>query len=120
MGKRSATSISDLVVQQSEASLALDRAVIKHIVDNKVESVDLILRTLRAHGYETSSAVFEDQVDANAKPLSKQKASQAARFQVLRSTSHAATKIEAEQDGNKEWIPSKYRCMKDFSLTMLI
>ena len=61
MGKRKACDeITDLARRQAEASFALERAIVKHIIDTKAGATELIIKTLRAHGYSVDASVLEE------------------------------------------------------------
>ena len=116
--------VAELSLRSSEASLRLNRAVIRRVLETHECSVELILRTLRAHGYDTS---VEANIDAPARaaadsvgPKSSQRAAQDARLALLRSNTHQAAKREAEKEENKDWLHKKYVTLSDFSSSMLV
>ena len=112
----------DLALRAYENALAAERKVIRHWAAADTRAVDVMVRALKASGFDTNPSVLtEDASPPTATgPQSKRKAATQARIEKMKSQSHKSAKDEAAQEGNENWVPSQYTNLGSLSLTLLM
>jgi hypothetical protein len=114
--------LADLNIRSTELSRARDKAIVKHVMDTWSESIELMMRTLRHHGYDVSGKTVRTDADADTSqgPKSRRALAVEKRVQRAREQSHAAAAAEMSKSENADWVPTKYWNLDALSVVLLI
>ena len=111
----------DLARRESELALQRDKAMVKRAMENYPHCCELLVRTLRSHGFDLSLETQKSSAgSSNHLPMSRQAAAQAARLEKIKANTHATALREMEEDDNKDWVPTKYWTLDSLSVTLLV
>ena len=111
----------DLARRASELSLARNKATIKKVMELNPCAADLVLRTLRSHGYDLNcinEAAIAHPPASAAK--SRSKVAQETRLANVKSQTHAAAIEEMKAADNQDWVPTKYWKIDSLSVVLMM